>query len=159
MDNKNFYYNRVNVIMNFGLFPALLLFILLFAMIVGKDMIAPLLSGSICVIFFGLIGIIVLFITNLLKTQIILNSTGIEYKSLFKNVRTGWSEVIDIQRKYIYSGGFPTGGPPRDLQVTSSNKKHINILYFVLNVDNKNWDEDGLPELEAEIKKYCKIEF
>lgn len=152
--SKNVYcYNSMNVIMNFGLFPALLTVILLFAMMIGKAKGMPV-PSSILVVAVCFIASIVVFIVNLLKTRIILDDNYIEYKNLFSSIKAKWSEVRGIERKYIYSGGFPTGGPPRDLQIKLSNSKHINVHYFVLNADNANWDEDGMVEFESALKHY-----
>lgn len=141
--------------MNFGLIPVFFMVVLL---IVSLSVGFPKGSESLFLFLYApivfLILLTVCFIMNLLSVEVSIDDYGITYRSRISNKKTSWDDVASVNRKYIYSGGFPSYGPPRDLQFQLKNNKKIDVLYFVLNLENDNWDEDGMPEFESDVKKY-----
>ena len=94
------------------------------------------------------------FIANLLSVEVRVSSDGIKYISMFSKKKITWQDVEGVKRVYIYSGGFPTYGPPRDLQFMLKNGKTMNFLAFIANVHNDELDKDGMLEFEGDVANF-----
>ena len=110
-----------------------------------------------------LISIIIWTITTL-KIRINLTDIGLKYTSLFKTVEIAWADITSIQKKYFYSGGEPSYGPPIDLEIKTKDNKKLKIFYFITPCEPQGFDltrprDEVIKEFETEIKKHIKIEF
>ena len=39
------------------------------------------------------------------------------------------------RKKYFYSGAFPMGGPPKDLEIKTKTSETIKIFHFIINIE------------------------
>jgi len=98
--------------------------------------------------------IIIIWIINLFKTKICIDDVGITYKSLYRNILIEWEDIYSIRRIYLTGGTGQYGGLPRDLEIKTKNGKTVKILSII--ATNEGDIEDGINDLETEIKKYIK---
>jgi len=147
-------YNKLNVVMNFGPIPMGLAFVLLIALVIAKSHNIPILAWFVVVLAIP-IPISIVLIINLLKVVVTVDDAGVNYESLFKHIKVKWHDILQVKRIYVVAGRY--GGPPRDLQLQLINNKKLNILNFILNSENANWDEEGMPEFETTLQRFGKI--
>ena len=109
------------------------------------------------IFLFAVTTAIVIWVVNLLKTKIYINDAGITYKSLYRNILIKWEDISDIKRKYLAGGTGQYGGPPRELEIRTRNGKTIKVLSILVAI-NEGDIEEGIKDLESEIKKHIKID-
>lgn len=96
-------------------------------------------------------------IVNLTKVNVSVDSEFLTYNSLFRNLKVRWEEVKSVKKMYLLAGRY--GGPPRDLEIQFQNNRKLNVLYFILNTNNENWDEDGMTEFVSNLKAHVGERF
>ncbi len=159
--NKNYIYSRLNILFGYGLL--LVFFIVMgFVIIVSAGLPTTrttwLIAGSIYFLIFASCTAIITWIVTVLKIRIYVNEKGLSYISPFRKKYIEWQNIQQIERKYFYSGSFPMGGPPRDLEVRAKTGETIKIFHFIVNSETLDVEE-GMNDFEAEIKKYTAIHF
>jgi hypothetical protein len=80
------------------------------------------------------------------------------YTSPFKQLQFAWNDITNIERKYYYSGAFPTAGPPRDMLIKTTSGNSLKVFYFLINSETMD-TEVGIKEFEAEIRKHTSLFF
>ena len=145
--------------MGFGLIPAAILFIWLFSLLIlhAKGDSGNWLPYAISAIFAIPAIVSTLLIVDLSKVSVTVDAEHLNYASLFKNLQVRWEDLKSVKKVYVLAGRY--GGPPRDLQIELQNNKKLNILYFILNTENDNWDEDGMAEFVTSLKTYVGERF
>ncbi len=92
---------------------------------------------------------------SIFRTRIIMSDAGLEIQGITKRVKADWKNIRKIEKVAIFSGTFPTFGPPQDLQITLNNKKKINIYWFL---EGDSAGSGGIGELEQQIaRKFAQM--
>lgn len=158
---KCYLYNKLLVIFTFGLLLLLPLVTgLALFVVVGIPTTTDIrIIAGIVYLFIGVMSLAILtWIFTVLKTRIHIDANGITSMSPFRKTAIAWKDISNIERKYIYSGSFPTGGPPKDLEIKTNDNKKLKIFYFITNCETQDLEE-GIKDIESEIKKHTNIEF
>jgi hypothetical protein len=91
-----------------------------------------------------------MWLTNLLSIRVNIFEDRLEFQSIFKRFIVKWNEIAEFNKKSYFSGTFPIYGPPRDLEIKTTNNKTVKIYYFI----ESDTGDDGIKNIELDIKKY-----
>lgn len=158
---KLYIYSRISVILGYGM-----LFVAI-SIIGGVSLLAGgipttketwILASFLAVFILTMWSSVLVWIIIVLKIKIYTDDQGIKYISPFKQHQIAWNEISEIERKYYYSGSFPTGGPPRDMLIKTTTGKSLRVFYFLINSETMD-TEEGIKDFESEIRNHTSLSF
>jgi ABC-type transport system involved in multi-copper enzyme maturation permease subunit len=159
--SKNFIYSRLNIFFGYGLllvFFVVMGFVIIISAGIPTTRATWIIAGSAYFLIFICCAAIITWIVIVLKINICVDDKGITYLSPFRKVDIEWQNIQKIDRRYFYSGSFPMGGPPRDLEFRSKTGDIIRVFHFIVNSETLDVEE-GLADFESEIKKHINLVF
>lgn len=72
-----------------------------------------------------------LWLIDTFKTKISILEDGFVLDKILRRTTVRWEDIDTINRVAIFSGTFPSYGPPKDLEVRLKNSKKIRIYNFI----------------------------
>lgn len=155
MKNK-YIYNKYVIFIGYGilLFFFLSIFLVVFQTIGLPKSKEEFYYNLILYIFFlSFIVPIFIWMINMSNVKIYVDDTGLWYTSFFKKIKIEWKDIVRVEKKYLYSGAFPFGGPPRDIEIETKNCKNLKIFYFLSRDFESSASVDAIEELDSYIRK------
>lgn len=154
---KRYTYNRYVIFLKYGiiLFFFVVIFVFIFPEIKGWESNEEFLFDLVLYLFFfATIFPIIIWMTSIASACILIDEEGLTYSSVFKKIKVPWRNVVGVERRYYYSGTFPRGGPPRDIDILFNNNEKIKVYYFLKKDFLASNERSAIDELELDINKY-----
>jgi hypothetical protein len=145
---RRFKYSKGYVLFNYlslAFIPALIF--AFFFLIIGDAHIFPLTIFLFCL----LISIVIVTrMINILKTELIVDDTGIKYSTLFRRRFIGWDQILNISKKDHLRNTLylQKHGSRWNLEVKTKENKVIKIYYFL----------KGMKDFITEIEKHVQFD-